>query len=201
MNPNLPDVLAVGGSPRAHGNSDRLLAAAVETVSAAGFSAEAVFLRDYEFRPCIGCEQCRKDRACTGLRDGMALLYPKIEAARGLILASPVHHYNVTAWMKAFIDRLYCYYDFTDDRPRGWSSRLAGQGRKAAVIAVGEQENPEDMGFAAEAMSMPAAALGYEVIGHQGVLGVFDRGRVRERPDAMAEAATLGRRLAEALAG
>ena len=193
------DVLAVGGSPRQHGNSDRLLKAAAEAASAAGYSAKVVFLREYEFRPCIGCEKCRKDKACAGLRDGMTLLYPKIAAARGLILASPVHNYNVTAWMKAFIDRLYCYYDFTDDRPRNWSSRLAGQGRKAAVIAVAEQVEKKDMGFTLEAMSVPAEALGYELVGQQGVLGVFDRGKVRERPEAMETAAGLGRKLAGAL--
>lgn len=199
MNPTLPDVLAVGGSPRPRGNSDRLLRAAAEAVSATGLSAETIFLRDYEFRPCVGCERCRKDKICTGLRDGMTLLYPKIVAARGLLLASPVHNYNVTAWMKAFIDRLYCFYDFTGDRPRNWSSRLAEQSRKAAIIAVAEQTERKDMGVTLEAMAVPAEALGYEVIGRQAVLGVFDRGKVRERPEAMREAAELGRRLVDAL--
>ena len=50
--------------------------------------------------------------------DGMSLLYPKIIDARGLVLVSPTHNYNITAIMKAFIDRLYCFYNFDNkNRP------------------------------------------------------------------------------------
>ncbi|THB63256.1 MAG: flavodoxin family protein, partial [Desulfovibrio sp.] len=126
-------ILGVGGSPRSGGNSDVLLQNILAGAVEAGVETEAVHLRNYHFSSCIGCERCRKDKACTGLNDGMQLLYPKVEAARGLVLVSPTHQYNVTAIMKAFIDRLYAYYDFTDDRPRGYSSRLAGKDRQAAV--------------------------------------------------------------------
>lgn len=52
----------------------------------------------------------------------MNLLYPKIEEAKGMVLGSPTYNYNVTSLMKTFIDRLYPYYNFTDDRPRGYSA-------------------------------------------------------------------------------
>ena len=108
-----PTILAVGASPRASGNSDKLIAAALQGASGL-CSTEAVHLRDYTFSPCVGCEACRKTGACTKFNDGMSLIYPKLEQAQGLILASPVHNYNVTAWMKAFIDRLYPYYVFAE---------------------------------------------------------------------------------------
>ena len=117
-------ILLVGASPRKGGNSDLLLKAASEGIQAQQVPCETVYLRDYIYQPCLGCEKCRTDKVCSRLRDGMTLLYPKVEAARGLLLASPVHHYNVTGWMKAFIDRLYCYYDFEDTQPRSWSSRV-----------------------------------------------------------------------------
>ncbi|GCA65007.1 hypothetical protein KIPB_015998, partial [Kipferlia bialata] len=34
----------------------------------------------------------------------MTGLYPKVIEAQGLVLVCPVHNYNITAWMKAFID-------------------------------------------------------------------------------------------------
>ena len=123
-----------------------------------------------------------------------------INEATGLVLISPIHNYNMTAWLKAFIDRLYCYYNFTGDRPGSWSSQLAGQGRKAIVAAVGEQASREDgMDLTLEAMRLPVKALGYEVIGELPVLGVFEKGKVREYTQVLEEAETLGGRLASLL--
>lgn len=148
-------ILLIGASPRKNGNSDLLMKSAVEGIASKHISSEILYLRDYEYKPCQGCEQCRKDKTCSRLNDGMTLLYPKIESARGVLLASPVHHYNVTSWMKAFIDRLSCYYDFENTCPRSWSSRLAGQDRKCPLIGVCEQAEEADMGFVIEAMQLP----------------------------------------------
>ncbi|WP_235619611.1 flavodoxin family protein [Paucidesulfovibrio longus] len=189
-------VLGCSGSPRRGGNSDLLLRAALSGAESEGAPGFAAHLSEYAFSPCVGCEQCRTAKACTRLLDGMQLLYPRLEAARGLVLACPTHHYNITAWMKAFIDRLYCYYDFDmQARPRGWSSRLAGQGRAAALLAVCEQEDASDMGMTLEAMRLPLEALGYEIVGELAVLRVFDKGGVRGHENALSKAEELGRKL------
>jgi multimeric flavodoxin WrbA len=130
----------------------------------------------------------------------MQLLYPKIDESRGIVLVSPVHNYNVTAWMKAFLDRLYCYYIFTDDRPRRWSSQLSGRGRRAIVVTVGEQESvDEGVGLTLQAMRLAIEALGYEVIGELTVLGTFDKGGVKDNAEALSSAEALGSRLAQAI--
>lgn len=199
MQPADNRIILISGSPRKNGNSDALLKQTAEGIAAQGLEAEIVFLRDHLYQPCIGCEQCRKDKSCTQFHDGMTLLYPRIEAARGMVLASPVHNYNVTSWMKAFIDRLYCYYDFEDTHPRAWSSRLAEQNRFGAVIGVCEQIDKRDMGFVMEAMQMPLEALGYTIVAEQRVFGVFHRGKVREQNTVMEESFALGAKLAQAL--
>jgi multimeric flavodoxin WrbA len=194
-----PEVLGVGGSPRKNGNSDVLLKHILHGAKENGVPVEGIYLRDYEYQSCIGCEKCRKDKICTGLHDGMSLLYPKILGSRGLVVVSPTYNYNVTAWIKAFIDRLYCFYDFNNNRPRGRSSHLSGQGRKAVLAAVCEQVDKEDMGYTLDAMRRPIEALGYEIIGELPVLGVFDRGKVKEKKEILAEASNLGAELAERL--
>lgn len=196
-----PVVLGIGGSPRKNGNSDVLLQHIVKGVDHAGIPADSVQLRDLDFKGCIGCERCRQDKICTGLHDGMSLLYPGILKSRGLALVCPTHNYNVTAWMKAFIDRLYCFYNFEDTRPRAWSSQLTDQGRKAVLAVVCEQTDREDMGFALEAMRRPLEALGYEVVDELPVPGIFDRAKVKQRTDVLAMAEQLGASLAEALSG
>lgn len=192
-------VIGIGGSPRKGGNSDLLLKTILTSAADQGMYARSIHLRDYQFQSCIGCEGCRKANACIGLNDGMQLIYPWLLESRGLVLVSPTHHYNVTAWMKAFIDRLYCFYDFENTVPRAWSSRLAGQGRKAVIAAVCEQENATDMGFTLDAMRLPIEALGYEVVDTLTVLRIFHRGKVANDAMAMAGAARLGGALADAL--
>ena len=194
-----PQVIGIGGSPRKGGNSDVLLKQILKGVTESSITATGIRLRDYQYQPCIGCEQCRKDKLCTGLNDGMSLLYPKIIESRGLVLVSPTHHYNVTAWMKAFIDRLYCFYNFDNRRPRRWSSQLAGQGRKAVLAAVCEQEDVADMGFTLDAMRLPLEALGYEIIGELPVLAIFDRAKVKEEKEILLKASKLGSDLAKSL--
>jgi multimeric flavodoxin WrbA len=170
--------------------------AGVHEAGASGFQAH---LRDYRYEPCIGCERCRQDKTCTRFQDGMTLLYPRLEESQGLILISPVHNYNVTAWVKAFIDRLYCYFDFADTRPRAWSSRLAGQGRKAIIGAIAEQEEKKDMGFALEAMRLPLESLGYEIMTELPVLRLFDRGIISRHTELLEQAGSAGRELATAV--
>ncbi len=125
----------------------------------------------------------------------MIAIYNKIIASRGLFLISPVHNYNVTAWMKGFIDRLYCFYDFAEPRPGHWSSKLANQGRTAVVAAVAEQLDKKDMGFTLEAMQMPLEALGYEVNQKFPVLGIFEKGKVADRPEIIRTAEMYGEKL------
>ncbi|WP_291319207.1 flavodoxin family protein [Desulfonatronospira sp.] len=195
------NVLGVAGSPRKNGNSDVLLKHVLKGVSHERIQNGSVQLRDIMFQGCIGCEKCRKDKICTGLNDGISLIYSRIIASKGLVLVSPTHNYNITSWMKAFIDRLYCFYDFENTIPRAWSSRLAGQGRKAALVAVCEQKYKKDMGFTLEAMRIPLEALGYQVMGEQAVFKIFHRGKVKEDAQSLQEAFVLGKKLAKSLTG
>ena len=141
-------VLGIGGSPRKGGNSDILLKQVLKGAREESVVTEVIQLRDYQFQGCIGCGRCRKDKQCTGLQDGMQLIYPKIRESRGLVLISPIYSYNMTALMKSFIERLCCFYDFGNERPGYWSSRLAGQDRKAiiAVVGIGEEGVGVDVG-------------------------------------------------------
>lgn len=192
-------VLGVEGSPRKGGNSHLLLESILDGAATAGSPVHNAHLRDYRYEPCVGCEKCRRDKICTRFNDGMTLLYPELMRSRGLVLISPVHNYNITAWTKAFIDRLYCFYEFENTLPRRWSSNLSGQGRKAVIAAIAEQESKHDMGFALEAMRLPLEAMGYEIVSEIPVLRIFDRGGIKSHPDTLEEAKEGGRLLAEAI--
>lgn len=198
LQPNI-EVFGVSGSPRINGNSDILLKNIISGVARQNVATDHLNLTKATFQGCIGCEKCRKDKICTGLVDGMSIIYQKIISSKGLVLVSPTHNYNVTSWMKAFIDRLYCFYNFENDRPRSWSSRFSNQGRKAVIAAICEQESIDDMGFTLEAMKRPLTALGYDIIGELSVFRIFDKAKVKDDKDSINRAYQLGRDLALAI--
>lgn len=76
---------------------------------------EIVFLSDYDLGLCRGCKACfaRGEERCPlgGDRD---LLIGKMEASDGVVFASPNYSFQVSAIMKAFLDRL----GFVFHRPR-----------------------------------------------------------------------------------
>jgi len=192
-------VVGFSGSPRRNGNSDLLLKKIISGVQDAKLPADCWNLTEFQFSGCIGCEQCRKTKICTGLKDGISLIYPKLLSSKGLVLVSPTHNYNITAWMKAFIDRLYCFYNFEKGNRHSWSSQLSNQNRKAVLVAVCEQASVEDMGFTLEAMRRPLEALGYEAVGELAVFNVFNKAKVREQEQVMSDAYELGQKLADSL--
>ncbi len=194
-------VLGIGGSPRKGGNSDILLRRLLLGAEKVGSATEEVQIRDYHVQPCIACEQCRKDEQCTGIQDGMQLLYPKIRESDGLIVVTPVYSYNMTAIMKAFIDRLYGLYYFSDERPGFWKSQLADQGRKAIIAVVGEHKDQEEggMNLTLATLRLSIDALGYEIIHELPVPGIFQKGKIREYPQILEEAEAVGRKLISSL--
>lgn len=103
-------LLAVSSSPRLGGNSELLLGAFTEGVQEAGFSVETVRLNRLNFRPCQACDRCASDGKCV-VQDEMQPLYPLVEAAGGIVLATPVYFGSLSAQLKMFIDRFQCWWN------------------------------------------------------------------------------------------
>lgn len=185
-------VLGFSASPRKNSNSQVILKRILQSASEKGAKTELHNLGKMKIKACLGCEKCRGQGRCLGLRDDMTPVYDKIVESNGLVLVTPVHQYNVSVSMKAFIDRLYAFYDFSDTRPRSWSSRLASMGKKAVLGIVGEQTSEYDMGFAMEAMERPVKALGIEVVGSLVVMETFDAAAVSDNAQAMKRCDQLG---------
>jgi len=91
------NVLAVNGSPRAGGNTARR----------EGIDTETFQLGGQAVRGCTGCYQCaeRKDGRCVLPDDAVTACLEKMKAADGMLLGSPTYFSDVTAEMKALIDR------------------------------------------------------------------------------------------------
>ena len=97
-------VLGIYGSPRKGGNSDQLLDKALEGVRTQGAQTRSIFARELKISGCLECGGCDKTGKCV-VKDDMGLVYPLLETADVIILASPIFFYGITAQAKALIDR------------------------------------------------------------------------------------------------
>ena len=64
---------------------------------------EMVFLGELDIKPCTACGACKTGKC--PIQDDMQGLYPKLERADGILVASPVYFGTVSAQTKAFFDR------------------------------------------------------------------------------------------------
>lgn len=128
-------IIAIYGSPRRDGNSAGLLKQAVAGARQEGAEVEEVFLRDYKISPCMEIYACRKSGEC-GIRDDFQKILAKVEASSGIMLASPIFFYSVSAQTKIFMDRcqsLWVRKYWIDKETPG----QAPQTRKGLFISVG----------------------------------------------------------------
>ncbi|MDD5038309.1 MAG: flavodoxin family protein [Dehalococcoidales bacterium] len=102
-------ILAIVGSPRINGNTNYLVDRALEEAVTHGCEIEKIMLSQYRVNPCLGHQQCASFSVCRQ-KDDAAWILEKYANADGVILASPVYYYNMTAQMKCFIDRNYFLY-------------------------------------------------------------------------------------------
>jgi len=102
-------ILAVAGSPRIKGNSTYLANVALDEAEKLGAETESIVLSQYRVNPCQGHDDCGSFDTCVQKDDAPRIL-DKMCQADGVIIATPVYYYNVSAQLKAFIDRSYFLY-------------------------------------------------------------------------------------------
>lgn len=97
-------ILAIYGSPRRKGNTSMLLKRAVEGARDAGAIVDEVVLRDLKMSPCLEIYGCKETGRCV-IKDDFQKLSDQLVACDGLMLASPIFFYAVSALTKIFVDR------------------------------------------------------------------------------------------------
>ncbi len=99
-------IIAIVGSPRPTGNTNYLIEQALQEAKTHGFETEKIILSQYQVNPCLGHADCSSSETCRQDDDAPWIL-DRFSSADGIILGSPVYYYNMTAQMKAFVDRNY----------------------------------------------------------------------------------------------
>jgi len=100
-------VIAFNGSPRENGNTAILLRLVLRELQREGIETELCSLAGKTIAGCRACFQCfeRADGHCAVTGDRVNEWIDKMRAAEGILLGSPTYFSDVTAGMKALIER------------------------------------------------------------------------------------------------
>ena len=120
-------VLGICCGPRKNSNTEIMLQATLDAAQEQGATVEMVTLAGKTIAPCDACGTCGKTGKCH-IKDDMQEIYPKITAADGIILASPVYFWSVSGQAKVLIDRTFALAE---------GNTLAG--KVGAAIAVADR--------------------------------------------------------------
>jgi multimeric flavodoxin WrbA len=107
LNKKIMKAVAINGSPRPGGNTEILLKQALAPLAAAGWETEFIQIGGKPIRGCLACYQCfkKKDFQCSQKNDGFNPCFEKMVAADAILLGSPTYFSDVSAEMKALLDR------------------------------------------------------------------------------------------------
>ena len=116
------NIIILNGSPRPQGNTAAMVAAYREGAEAAGHHVTVFDICRMHIAGCLACEYCHTKAARTCVqKDDMQQVYPVLDEADMIVLASPVYYHGLSGQLKCAIDRIYA---------PGYPRRL----RKAALL-------------------------------------------------------------------
>jgi len=166
----------ISGSPRGRSNTDYLLELILSIVG-----GQFVKLADCHVESCKSCWACRDSGKCVIDDDMSNTLIPMLLEADVLILGSPVYFNNVSAQLKAFMDRTWCI--------RGQLRNKIG-----GAVVVGRK-----YGIESAITAINAFFLKHEMIpANRGVCGIaFEKEEIVKDKEAIESAKKLGKRIKE----
>ena len=99
-------VLLLNGSPRAHGCTAAALDEMIRIFETEGIETELIQVGNQAIRGCVACGFCKKNGRCV-VNDLVNETAPKLEAADGLVIGSPVYYGSPNGTLLSFLDRLF----------------------------------------------------------------------------------------------
>lgn len=126
-------VLILNGSPRVGGNTTVAGEEMERIFREEGVEVETVQVGARDIRGCIACGRCAETGRCV-FDDIVNELAPKLEAADGLVVASPVYYASANATLVACLTRLFYSSHFDKSMKVGASVVCARRGGCSATF-------------------------------------------------------------------
>ena len=176
-------IIAICGSPRkSQSRTGQILSELLSGAQGAGSEVEYIDITTLNIDCCLACDRCHHLGRCAQ-KDNFNDLFEKMFESSGIVLGSPVYIFQVTAQLKAFIDRLghaiHC-------------QRLLGKYGAVVTTAGGSGQDET-----ADYMESLLNRMGVQCVGR--IACTLDDGPVPSGSDVMQRAGELGRSLARAI--
>jgi len=127
------NVLLLNGSPQATGCTFTALKEMAATLEKEGVATEIVHVGHQDIRGCIGCGRCAELGRCV-FDDLVNKLAPKLEAADGLVVGSPVYYASANGTLTNLLDRLFFSTPFSKRMKVGAAVCSARRGGTTATF-------------------------------------------------------------------
>jgi len=177
-------VLGLQGSPRKNGNTDILLSAFMETAGQQGAETDIINVYKQKIEPCIECGVCEKKGICSINDEMNQEIYPLLRRADVVVLASPIFFYNVTAPLKALIDRTQTFwsrkYRLNVEDPRR-------KYRKGFLLAIGATKGKTLFHGTIATAKYFYDAIGASSLGALTYPKIEERGEIETHPTALSD--------------
>jgi len=133
--------LVLSSSPRRNGNSAILAGAVHAGLIEAGHDATLLFADDFLKAFLRDCRKCRKPDGECAIEDGYRSVFlDQYLPADGFIAATPIYWYGMSAQLKAFYDRTFCYYAASYPRSADVIEKM--QGKRIGLALSSEETFP-----------------------------------------------------------
>ena len=99
-------ILLLNGSPNAKGCTYTALSEVAKTINEGGIETEIIHVGHKDIRGCIACGKCQELGHCV-FDDLVNEIAPKLEAADGLVVGSPVYYAGPNGTLTNLLDRLF----------------------------------------------------------------------------------------------
>ena len=100
-------ITILNGSPRPGGNTEIMAQAFEKGAREAGHEVTLINLAGKKITGCLGCHYCFAHDGTCVQKDDMADILKVIDETDLLVFASPIYWFDITAQLKAVIDRMY----------------------------------------------------------------------------------------------
>ena len=100
-------ITMITGSPHKKGTSAMLAEQFSKGATLAGHKVFHFDAANKGIHPCLACDRCHNANSECAFSDSMLELNPKLLEADVVVFVSPIYYYNITAQIKAVIDRFY----------------------------------------------------------------------------------------------
>lgn len=193
----MSQITAIYGSPRRVGNTATLLRQAVAGARAQGLAVTEIHLRDLKISPCLEIYGCKRDGECA-IHDDFQNVRDAILASDGIMLASPIFFYAVSAQVKILMDRFQSQWvkkHWIEGHPMGQSRAL----RKGLFLSAGATRGKKLFDGALLSVKYFFDVLDTELWDYKFFRQLDDADDIHKHPDYQAEAFQAGAAIAVAL--